>query len=508
MQTRPDIVIFIADQQRADALGVAGNPDIRTPNIDALAAEGVSFSSTFCPYPVCTPSRYSLFSGLYVHQHGGWDNHCTLGGDLPSFPRILREAGYRTGAVGKMHFTPTYLDIGLDDMVLSEQNGPGRYEDDYHRYLYDRDLIDYVDSIDQIKELRKEAHEAYWKSLGATPSILPEEHSSSRWIADRAIEQIDRWGDEPNLLVAGFVKPHHPFDPPEPWASMYDPDALHLVPGYRDTPDERDLDYHGGFFPHGSWSEDALRRAMAGYYASISQIDHEVGRIVEKLKAKGRYDNTLIVYLSDHGEYLGFRHLLLKGGQLYDPLMRVPLIVRPPRTAAGGSVAADAAAEGADRAGVPGRATHDGRLASLIDVAPTILNVVGEAVPEEMTGIDLFSNRRRECLFSEARFGNAYMARTNDRKLVVQESDDQSRFFDLATDPLESDDLYHEPSRRAEIAELRERLMRWRLFDSPPPTRLVPTAPQTEYRWAGAPSVPASEIRAYIARRVREIAEE
>jgi hypothetical protein len=100
------------------------------------------------------------------------------------------------------------------------------------------------------------------------------------------------------------------------------------------------------------------------------------------------------------------------------------------------------------------------------------------------------------------------MARTNDRKLVVQESDDQSRFFDLATDPLESDDLYHEPSRRAEIAELRERLMRWRLFDSPPPTRLVPTAPQTEYRWAGAPSVPASEIRAYIARRVREIAEE
>ena len=112
---QPNVLIIHADQHRIDCLGAYGNKDIRTPNIDALAADGVRYDNSFCPHPVCTPSRYSLLSGLYVHEHRGWTNHTTLAPDIETFPKILRQAGYRTAAVGKMHFTPTYLDVGFDE---------------------------------------------------------------------------------------------------------------------------------------------------------------------------------------------------------------------------------------------------------------------------------------------------------------------------------------------------------------------------------------------------------
>ena len=142
--TKPNILIIMADQHRADCLGAYGNPDIQTPHIDSLATDGARYPNSFCPFPVCTPSRYSFLSGLYVGQHLGGSNHCTLPAGLPTFPRVLRENGYRTKAVGKMHFTPTYLDVGFEEMWLAEQNGPGRYDDDYHRWLMAEGLSDAV----------------------------------------------------------------------------------------------------------------------------------------------------------------------------------------------------------------------------------------------------------------------------------------------------------------------------------------------------------------------------
>jgi arylsulfatase A-like enzyme len=128
----PNILILHADQHRYDCLGAYGNPNVQTPSIDALAADGIRFENSFCPFPVCTPSRYSLLSSQYVRQHLGWTNHCTVPPGIPTFPRLLRDAGYRTKAVGKMHFTPTYLDVGFEEMLLAEQDGPGRFDDDYH----------------------------------------------------------------------------------------------------------------------------------------------------------------------------------------------------------------------------------------------------------------------------------------------------------------------------------------------------------------------------------------
>ena len=215
---RPNILVILTDQQRHDCLGFAGQNQLKTPHLDALATDGVHFANTFCTFPVCTPSRYSLLSGLPVRAHAGWTNHCTLAPHIPTFPKTLRAAGYRAAAVGKMHFAPTYLDIGFDRMELCEQDGDGRFEDDYHRDLRAQGRLDCLDIMDQRAEFRAQAPDEYWKTCGALPSDLPESLHSTTWIADRALRQMENWDENGgNLLMFGFVKPHHPFDPPAPW---------------------------------------------------------------------------------------------------------------------------------------------------------------------------------------------------------------------------------------------------------------------------------------------------
>ncbi|MCP4640354.1 MAG: sulfatase-like hydrolase/transferase, partial [bacterium] len=334
---RPNILLIHGDQHRIDCLGAYGNADIRTPHIDSLAGDGVRYDNSFCPYPVCTPSRYSLLSGMYVNEHRGWSNHCTLPPGTDTFPAMLKGVGYRTKAVGKMHFTPTYFDVGFEEMELAEQNGPGRWDDDYHRYLRDRGLVDGSDLEDQERNYRREARPEYWDTFGAMASNLPEEHHSTTWTADRAVDTLENWGAGGNLLMVGFVKPHHPFDPPASWCDRYDPDALTLLPGWMDECPVHDVKMHKGYFPNDTLTEASLRRAMAHYYATIEQIDHHVGRMIDVLKRKGIYDNTMILYTSDHGELLGYHHMLLKGGFIYDALMKVPLVIKYPESSHAGS---------------------------------------------------------------------------------------------------------------------------------------------------------------------------
>lgn len=455
---RPNILLIHADQQRFDSLGAYGNPDVLTPNIDALAADGVRYENSFCPFPVCTPSRYSLLSSQYVHQHLGWTNHCTLPNGIPTFPRVLRDAGYRTKAVGKMHFTPTYLDVGFEEMLLAEQDGPGRFDDDYHRWLRDEGLIDGIDIMDQRREYRANAPQVYWETSGALTSDLDEAHHSTTWIADRAVETVEAWEGGGNLLMAGFIKPHHPFDPPAPWDAMYDPDALTLLPGWIELPLARDIERSAGYFPHVDLDEATLRRAMAFYYASISQIDHHVGRMVDVLKRKGLYDNTFIVYTSDHGDYQGFHHLLLKGNFMYDPLIKVPLILKYPGQADAGAV-------------LPA-------LVNNIDVAPTLLHAAGCDVPALMQGRDLADGTAAGgVVFAEGWGGQEYMVRTSARKLLLCRNGAQSLFFDLERDPLEFDNRIDDPAYADDVAALRERLLHWALFDAPSRVHLDYDAP-------------------------------
>jgi len=434
---RPNVLVIYPDEHRFDCLGAYGNEEIRTPHIDRLAENGVLFRESHCTYPICTPSRYSLLSGLYVHEHRGWTNESTLSPAIDTFPRLLGRAGYHTKAVGKMHFTPTYLDVGFEEMVLAEQCGDGRWDDDYHRHLMEHGLVDGIDLIDQTEEFRDHATEEYVVNHGAVVSSLPEEHHSTTWIGDRAVETLEQWGASGNLLMVGFIQPHHPFNPPPSWAQMYDPEGVSILPGWtaecpREAQAYRDL------------TAERMKRITAYYYAMISHIDHEVGRMCEVLQNKGIYDNTMIVFTSDHGDYMGFHHMLRKVGYVYDTLLKVPLIIKYPGSCRKGMVCDE--------------------LVSSIDLAPTILRQAGCEIPDRMKGLDLAAMcKGRDYVFAERGHGNQRVIRSRDRKLIVSATPHlKSQFFDLESDPYEFNNLFEAPERQEEIARYKSILTSWR----------------------------------------------
>ncbi|HOH31532.1 MAG TPA: sulfatase-like hydrolase/transferase, partial [Candidatus Hydrogenedentes bacterium] len=433
------------------------------------------FENSFCPYPVCTPSRYSLLSGRYVHEHRGSNNHCTLAPDIATFPRLLRDAGYKTRSVGKMHFTPTYLDVGFEEMCLAEQDGPGRWDDDYHRALMREGLVDFNDLEDQRDEYRTRARQEYGDAFGALPSNLPEAWHTTTWIGDRAAEALEGWTGGGNLLMAGFVKPHHPFDPPKLWQDAYDPDKLTLLPGWTETCFEHDLNLHRGYFPHEKLTESALRRIMAYYYATIEQIDAQVGRMVAILKRKGLYDTTMILYTSDHGEYMGFHHMLLKGNHMYDPLAKVPLLIKYPESAPG--------IAGEKRRGI------SNALVTNLDVAPTVLFQAGIPPADIMRGNNLAApGPEREMVFCECGRGRV-MSRTRTHKLLLDQVRNEALFFDLEADPLEMKDLSSDRDNRAEMRRHRKAIKEWRPFEQMPEPYLDENAPVID-----RPNVPPRDL--------------
>ena len=455
-----NVLVIQADQFRADCLGVAGNPDVRTPYLDQLAADAVHYRNAYCPFPVCTPSRYSLLSGLHVRQHGGWTNRSTLAPGIDTFPRALRRAGYRTAAVGKMHFTPTYLDVGYDDLELAEQDGPGRYDDDYHRDLAAAGLAPVIDLIDQEREFRSHAPQSYWDSFGTGRSGLPPQWHSTSWIGERARRVLDGWthtGDQ--LLHVSFIKPHHPFDPPAGWDDLYDPAELSPLPGWTGTIPAADRPHQREYFDYERLDLPQLRQVMAHYYATITHLDHEIGLMLDLLRRRGLYDDTLIIFTSDHGEYLGFHHLLLKDGPLYDPVAKVPLLVKFP--------------------GQRRRGERSDALVSLIDVAPTVLSTCGLTPPVPLPGSDLTEpSSGHDAVYAEdRRHGIAGMIRAGEHKLLWSDVTGDA-LFDLAADPYELNNVIDDPAYGDVLRGLREAATRWALREATPPTYVDPAAPQ------------------------------
>jgi arylsulfatase A-like enzyme len=315
---------------------------------------------------------------------------------------------------------------------------------------------------------------------------LPDEHYSTTWIGREALRVLETWEGGGHLLMVGFIKPHHPFDEPPPWSTLYNPDDLDLLPGWLPQCSEDDLRMNRGFFPHESLTPAALQRVMAQYYASITHIDTCVGEMVALLRARGLYDDTLIIYAADHGDYMGFHHLLLKGNYMYDPLTRVPLIVKHP----------------GDRA----RGQRDDRLVSLLDVMPTIAVAADGEIPREIWGTvqPLDEDHARDYVFAETLEGD-YMVRSTTHKLLYTFRDGvENQLIDLVADPLEQINLYDNPARRGVRDQLMEAFLRWLAFD----------ARGQAYVWEDAPTAsPGNALRhdsghrpalqAYFARMMR-----
>ena len=363
--SRPNIVLIFTDQQRFDTIHAAGNPVIRTPNLDRLVHEGVYFSSAFTPSPVCVSARCSLIHGQYPSRTGCSDNGYPMPTDRPTLMSMLSEAGYRTHGVGKMHFTPDSQALrGFQSREHSEEIRSSVQDDDYIKFLHENGFEHVYDPMGPRGEM-------YYIPQ---PAQMPARLHNTNWVGDRSVGFIrsETGSSQPFFLFASFIHPHPPFSAPTPWNKLY---RGALMPLPKRPPQSEALhtyiNKHQNRYKYrdNGIDDNLLRVIKAYYYACISFVDYQVGKMLSALEDAGQLDNTLIIYTSDHGEFLGDYGCFGKRSML-DSAARIPLLARfPQRFAAGESCPL---------------------LASLVDVMPTLLSVAGLPVGESsLSGIDL-----------------------------------------------------------------------------------------------------------------------
>lgn len=360
--SRPcNILLLFTDQQRADTIAALGNPYIQTPTLDRLVAEGTSFTSCYTPSPVCIAARCSLVLGQYAHQTG-----CTANVPMPqertSLMELLSDAGYQCHGVGKMHFSPDSRKLwGFESRDYSEEGGM-RQDDAFCDFLR-------ANGYDHILDPNGVRSEWYYVPQ---PSQLPERLHHTRWVADRSLDFLRRRDrNRPFFLWSSFVKPHPPFESPVPWNRLYKPIEMpfpFLPRDYKELTTFWNRVQNRYKYRDQGFDGNLVRLTKCAYYAAISFVDYNAGRILAELEAQGELDNTLVLFTSDHGEMLGDYGCWGKRSIL-DAAARVPLIARHPwRFGAG--------------------VRYD-RPVSLVDVLPTCLRAAGLKPGKEHAGEDL-----------------------------------------------------------------------------------------------------------------------
>ncbi len=441
---RPNVLLLYTDQQRWDTIRAAGNDLVHTPNLDALAARGVLFDNTFVNCPVCMPSRMSMLSGQYPEALGITQNGFEMPMDVPCLHHILKRYGYHTANLGKIHFlnhasqfrdhkTP-YPDYGFDTAIISDE--PGCYDDPYIKWVAEHDP-------DQVANCRVSTPPAWTgQAIDVHPRGTqhpytfagPEELTHSAFVADETIDCIRRHKDERFFCIAGFYAPHAPLNPPQRFVDMYDIDKMPL-PAY--NPEE-----NVGEVVDAQW-----RKTVAYYYALISHVDDQVGRILDVLRDEGLEDDTLVVFTSDHGEYLGDHGKTGKGGP-EDSSSHVPLIVSwPERFQAQG--------------------IRD-EIVEAVDIAPSILDCCGVQIPPSFQGrsfrplIEGRDYEPRSSAFIEHGVHSYRAVRTLEHLYALYPNGSE-RLFDLREDPQQLTNIASDPAHKAALESCRfELLQRWR----------------------------------------------
>lgn len=438
--SKPNILLITADQQRYDATGMTGPSFLRTPHFDNISREGVTFSRAYSDCPLCVPARVSIMTGKQVFTHGEYRNGDTtkrIDRDQ-SLPGCLRSLGYQTAAIGKMHFTPQRARHGFDEMILPA---------DYYRQMQSSGL--------PYQPMR---HGLGQNELYAGMATVPESLTLTSWIAEQCVNYIlDRRDPTvPFFLWCSFSKPHPPLDPPEPYYSMYRncpiPDPIH-----GDWSRDENCPEPVKRFRQ-QWSQDLIppeiiREARSAYYGLITQNDYNMGRVFAALQDLDMLKDTLIVYTSDHGDFLGDHHCGCKFF-FHEPSAHVPFVVRPPKS------------WGYDLHGTTNAApvTH-------ADILPTLVKAAGGEPPAGLDGIDLIAAARGQAQprrYLEAGQeipGVAYAALTDGRwKYIYYPEGHREQLFDIDNDPGELHDLAgaaeQTADHAAELTRLREELIR------------------------------------------------
>ena len=422
---RPNILILYTDQQRWDALGANGNNDIQTPNLDRLATEGVNFSRYFVQNPVCMPSRVSFLTGQYPSTLRITRMGIPVPDDTITLPKMLRNYGYCSANVGKLHFLPhanrdhrqIHPDYGFDHLVISDE--PGCYSDAYRSWVEQKD----PDQLKYISVGLPPATAVWRQQMDVQDEIPhPEERfpkeaiafqgtssvTHTAFVTEQTIEFITQQKNQPFLCVSGYYSPHSPWVAPQEFLDIYDPSELQ-IPSF---PPEVDQTRMGQKF-----SDQELRSARHGYYAMVSEVDHHVGRILDKLEQFGLTENTIVVFTSDHGEWLGEHLRYGKGYPGHDCVSRVPLIIRYPRKITKGK--------------------NINQIVEGVDVVPSLLDYVGIPIPHHLQGNSLtrvIQNDVRQNSIALMEMTGWKTIRT-DKFRYVTESNGRESLFDLQKDP-------------------------------------------------------------------------
>ena len=472
---RPNILFIMTDQQRFDGLGANGNALLKTPNLDRLASESANFQYAFVQAPVCVPSRITWFTGRYPHAHRNRVNYTPLKKDEILLPKILRDAGYRTGVVGKLHLTPGTAEEarrnGFDEVLLHDGVSPRNDLSDYFAWQQENDPSG------------RKNYRALARNVppGENPyrAVIDAKYTDTAWTGLKSREMLARLaeGEAPFFLFASWWKPHSPFEVPVPYDSMYDDVEFPLPPAMTAEdigllpPPLRKLILRSG--ARYEIDRTRLQWIYRSYYAAISHIDVEVGLLLEALEKTGRADNTIVIFSTDHGDQL-WSHGVVGKNVFFEESVRIPFLFKFP-----GRVK-------------PGKY---GELIETTDLVPTLCELTGVPEPKHVQGrsfAPLVTGRRyqpREAVFSEniipevitghrlnfpfekgkgiagIRHPDAKMVRTRKWKLNYY-PEGYGELYDLEKDPGETKNLYGGPKTQDVVADLKGRLLDWLINSS------------------------------------------
>jgi arylsulfatase A-like enzyme len=435
----------MTDQHRADCLGCAGNKTIKTPNLDSIAAEGVLFPNAYTSTPSCTPARSAILTGLSPWHHGML-GYGRVAGQYPfEMPQTIRDAGYYLFGIGKMHWYPQKKLRGYHGLLVDESGRtetPG-FVSDYRLWFKQ-----------QAPDLDPDATGIGWNDHRAKAYALPERLHPTTWTADRAVEFIEKYDrTEPFLLKVSFARPHSPYDPPQRFMDRYGVDDM-PVPVVSDWA-KRYAQHEEPPNPslwHGDLGVRQAKESRRAYYASVTFIDEQIGRILATLKKRGLYDNTLILFFADHGDMLGDHHLWRKT-YAYESSTNIPMILCWPK--------------GMGMDGQRGRTLP--QPTELRDVLPTFLDAARAPIPGHLDGKSLLElvrgNTKSWRPWIDLEHSMCYdqdhwTALTDGRfKYLYYAYDGKEQLFDLTKDPGELRNLAQEPASEPVLKEWRDRMV-------------------------------------------------
>jgi choline-sulfatase len=445
--SRPKNVLFLlSDQHRPGSLGLQGDPFAHTPNLDALAHTGMRFEQTYCSNPVCTPSRASILTGLYTHNHRAWNNATPWPFEIRTMAHHFSRAGYVSGLIGKMHFVDAQthgFDYRLDFNDWYQYLGP-------KTKLFAEELsrANSGSGLPQIDDLWRDFGDP-WKGVRETDgrkgavhigraSKIPEQDHFESFVARESARFLKRFGKQPFFLISSYLKPHDPFMPPERFANMFRAENMGLPETYGkvkldSVPNEiRRRILNDPANPE--IKDPALaRQRIAMYYGNLAHLDDCLGRVLAALRELDLEKDTIVIYSSDHGEMLG-EHGLWHKFVFYEPSAGVPLFVRVP---------------GLTREGSRSRAP-----VSLVSLLPTLLDLCGLPIPPGLDEEPLTPFLREPEREAKRPVYSEFALTTKNAKYMIRRGEwkysfyvnDMPELYNLSADPEEMNNLAFDPA--------------------------------------------------------------